>query len=142
HPFSEARKTIVDILTNDERFSSLLEALQRTRLIPLLNHLETGTFFAPTNEAFEDDPFVTKDRMLYHILYEEIKGEEFFNGQLLTTRYEIMEKLGDGKVGQKSKVEKVTEKLGQEVTYVGNGKIIQTDLQADNGSVPFKHFCI
>ncbi|CAG8511934.1 19460_t:CDS:2 [Racocetra fulgida] len=96
---------------------------------------ETCTFFAPTNEAFEDDPFVTKDRMLYHILYEEIKGEEFFNGQLLTTRYEIAEKLGDGKVGQKSKVEKVIEKLGQEVTYVGNGKIIQTDLQADNDSI-------
>ncbi|CAG8676811.1 2244_t:CDS:2 [Cetraspora pellucida] len=130
-----AKKTIVDVLTNDARFTNLIEALQRTRLIPLLNHVETATFFAPVNQAFEDDPFVTTDRMLYHILWEEIKGEEFVHGQLLTTRYEIAEKLGEGKIGQKSKIEKVIGKLGHEIMYVGNGKITETDLQADNGII-------
>ncbi|RIB08559.1 FAS1 domain-containing protein [Gigaspora rosea] len=134
-PFAESRKTIVDVLSNDSRFTNLIEALQRTRLIPLLNHLETGTFFAPINEAFEDGSFVTTDRMLYHILWEEIKGEELKDGQLLTTRYEISEKLGEGKIGQKIKIEKELGKLGKEVKYVGNGKIIETDLQADNGII-------
>ncbi|CAG8595428.1 2323_t:CDS:2, partial [Cetraspora pellucida] len=113
--FQKTEKTIVDVLTNDTRFTNLIEALQRTRLIPLLIHVETATFFAPVNQAFEDDPFVTTDRMLYHILWEEIKGEEFVNGQLLTTRYEIAEKLGEGKIGQKSKIEKVIGKLGHEI---------------------------
>ncbi|CAG8558941.1 2905_t:CDS:2, partial [Dentiscutata erythropus] len=133
-PFAESRKTIVDVLSNDPRFSNLIESLQRTRLIPLLNHLETATFFAPINEAF-DGSFVTKDRILYHILWEEVKGEELKDGQLLSTRYEIPEKLGEGRIGQKVKIEKVTEKLGKEVKYIGNGKIIETDLQADNGII-------
>src|SRR5579871_5005323 len=82
---SFAIKTIPDVLYEDKRFSKLVSALQRTRILREINRLETATLFAPINEAFEDDPLVTRERMLYHFLYQETKGEELQNDQLLDT---------------------------------------------------------
>ncbi|CAG8578893.1 14558_t:CDS:2 [Dentiscutata erythropus] len=125
----EATTTFIDVLSEDERFNKLIQNLQRTQLIPYLNHLPSATLFAPINEAFEYEPFITKERMLYHLLNLELRGDEFFDGQLLTTHLEIVEKLGKGEIGQKLKVEISDGK------YVGNAKIINTDLMADNGVI-------
>jgi solute carrier family 25 carnitine/acylcarnitine transporter 20/29 len=43
--------TLVDVLSSDPEYSSLLRLLQRTRLIPTLNKLGNATLFAPTNDA-------------------------------------------------------------------------------------------
>ncbi|VDC01863.1 unnamed protein product [Peniophora sp. CBMAI 1063] len=45
--------TLVDKLSNDSDYSSLLRLLQRAKLIPTLNRLNGSTFFAPTNDAIE-----------------------------------------------------------------------------------------
>jgi uncharacterized surface protein with fasciclin (FAS1) repeats len=126
---SIARKTITDLLYEDKRFSNLVRALQRTRILHEINRYESATLFAPVNEAFEDDPLMTRERMLYHFLIEEIKGEELKkNGLLLNTRLNMEEKLDT--LGQKVKVE--IESDSNDI-YVGNGKITEFDKKADNG---------
>src|SRR6267154_6320976 len=42
---------LVDALSADEDYASLLRLLQRARLIPTLNQLNRSTLFAPTNDA-------------------------------------------------------------------------------------------
>jgi uncharacterized surface protein with fasciclin (FAS1) repeats len=125
-----ARKTIPDILYNDTRFSNLVRALQRTRLLREVNHYQSATLFAPINEAFEDDTLMTRERMLYHFLSGEVKKEELHDGDLLTTRLKMKERLGPGTLGQRVKVEADEE---SETLYVGKGEIIEFDKKADNG---------
>jgi solute carrier family 25 carnitine/acylcarnitine transporter 20/29 len=45
--------TLVDALSADPAYTSLIRLLQRARLIPTLNRLNKSTFFAPTNDAIE-----------------------------------------------------------------------------------------
>lgn len=49
--------TLVDALSADPNYTSLLRLLQRARLIPTLNRLNGSTFFAPTNDAIKDHHF-------------------------------------------------------------------------------------
>lgn len=44
--------TLVDVLSADAEYSTLIHLLQRTKLIPTLNKLNGSTLFAPTNDAF------------------------------------------------------------------------------------------
>ncbi|KAG6836375.1 hypothetical protein H0H93_008675 [Arthromyces matolae] len=82
--------TIVDALSNDPNYTSLLRLLQRARLIPTLNRLNGSTLFAPTNDAvkhhlarnslwnsaFHDDLWILQDnvqeqlrqQLFYHLL--------------------------------------------------------------------------
>lgn len=46
-------QTLVDVLNNDEDYSSLLSLLQKAKLIPTLNKLNGSTLFAPTNDAIK-----------------------------------------------------------------------------------------
>lgn len=45
--------TLVDLLSADPDYSSLIRLLQRARLIPSLNRLNASSLFAPTNDAIE-----------------------------------------------------------------------------------------
>lgn len=45
--------TLVDALSADSDYTSLLKLLQATRLVPTLNKLNGSTLFAPTNDAIE-----------------------------------------------------------------------------------------
>jgi hypothetical protein len=51
---STLTSTVVDVLSADADFSTLVRLLQRAKLIPALNRLENTTLFAPTNDAFQD----------------------------------------------------------------------------------------
>lgn len=93
HPqasWSTTSLTLVDALSADPDYTSLLRLLQKALLIPTLNRLNGSTFFAPTNEAIkrhvssnplwhavlQDDTFVISDnvqeqlrqQLFYHIL--------------------------------------------------------------------------
>lgn len=48
--------TLVDALSADPDYTSLLRLLQRARLIPTLNKLNGSTLFAPTNDAIHRHP--------------------------------------------------------------------------------------
>ncbi|KZV77030.1 FAS1 domain-containing protein [Peniophora sp. CONT] len=52
-PVRTTSTTLVDVLSNDSDYTSLLRLLQRAKLIPTLNRLNGSTFFAPTNDAIE-----------------------------------------------------------------------------------------
>ena len=89
HPTTTST-TLVDVLSADPDYVSLLKLLQRARLIPTLNRLEHSTLFAPTNDAIkrhfsknalwrnllEDDTFTMGDniqeqlrqQLFYHLL--------------------------------------------------------------------------
>lgn len=52
-PATRLTSTLVDVLSSDPSYTTLIRLLQRTKLIPTLNKLNGSTLFAPTNEAFE-----------------------------------------------------------------------------------------
>ncbi|KAJ6519671.1 hypothetical protein C8R45DRAFT_754452, partial [Mycena sanguinolenta] len=82
--------TLVDYLSADPDYTSLIVLLQRARLIPTLNRLNGSTLFAPTNKAIEgnalwnavvsDDTFVVNDniheqlrqQLFYHLINESL----------------------------------------------------------------------
>ncbi|KAL7417557.1 hypothetical protein BDY24DRAFT_411530 [Mrakia frigida] len=45
--------TLVDVLSSDADYTTLIHLLQRAKLIPTLNKLNGSTLFAPTNDAFQ-----------------------------------------------------------------------------------------
>ena len=55
HPFTSSPSTksttLIDALSEDPDYSSLLELIQRALLVPTLNKLNGSTLFAPTNDA-------------------------------------------------------------------------------------------
>lgn len=94
-PIRTKTSTLVDVLSADEDYTTLLRLLQRTQLVPALNALGNSTLWAPTNAAFEADGHpigssegsladwawspvssleqdnrlrMTRDRLLYHML--------------------------------------------------------------------------
>ena len=50
---SASSTTLVDVLSADPDYTSLIRLLQRARLIPTLNKLNGSTLFAPTNDAIK-----------------------------------------------------------------------------------------
>ncbi|KII93784.1 hypothetical protein PLICRDRAFT_101968 [Plicaturopsis crispa FD-325 SS-3] len=60
--------TLVDALSADPDYTSLLRLLQRARLIPTLNKLNGSTLFAPTNDAIHRH---SKSNSLWHIASAE-----------------------------------------------------------------------
>ncbi|KAI8383020.1 FAS1 domain-containing protein [Blakeslea trispora] len=101
-----AYKTIVDVLSEDARFSTLIRHLQLTHLIPRINNIESGTFFAPDNSAFEryKGPAITADILLYHLLPQQYATKELSDGQILESSYIRPGLLGDERTGQKLKI--------------------------------------
>ncbi|KAG2159697.1 uncharacterized protein EDB93DRAFT_1236996 [Suillus bovinus] len=76
-------QTLVDILNNDEDYTSLLSLLQKAKLIPTLNKLNGSTLFAPTNDAINrhdlwrsalEYPNLLKDN-----LQEELRQQLFYH---------------------------------------------------------------
>lgn len=106
----QAYKTIIDVLSEDAKFSTLIRHLQYTRLIPMINTLETGTFFAPDNSAFESyqGPAITKDVLLYHLLPQLYITDDLQDGQILETSFVRPGFLGTNSTGQ---MIKITEKF-------------------------------
>ncbi|GLB36003.1 putative mitochondrial carrier (TC 2.A.29) family protein [Lyophyllum shimeji] len=55
--------TLIDVLSADPNYTSLLRLLQRARLVPTLNKLNGSTLFAPTNDAIKH---YLRDNQLWH----------------------------------------------------------------------------
>lgn len=127
-----AYKTIIDVLSEQERFSILLKNLQKHQLIPVVNKLESGTFFAPDNEAFNLlSENVTKSALLYHIIKKGLQVDDFYDGQLKESLYILPGYLGpdNNKDGQRIKV---TKNSSNNKIYINQAKIIDKDIQVSN----------
>ncbi|KAI7898866.1 FAS1 domain-containing protein [Cokeromyces recurvatus] len=117
-----AYKTIIDVLSEDAKFSMLIGHLQRTRLIPFINSLEAGTFFAPDNLAFSKyKGDVTKDSLLYHLLSQPYTTSSFKDGQVLES---VFVRQGYLETGQ---MLKVTQSF-QTFYYVNEARIKEKDV--------------
>ncbi|CAO3596186.1 unnamed protein product [Absidia cylindrospora] len=73
------------------QFETLLKHIQKTRLVPVLNALETGTFFAPDNDAFVkyQGPPITNETLLYHLLPRKISAKKFRPHQVIETSLQL-----------------------------------------------------
>jgi uncharacterized surface protein with fasciclin (FAS1) repeats len=124
--YVQAYKTIIDVLSENEKFSKLISHLQHTRLIPMINNLETGTFFAPDNTAFKyyEGSQITKEILLYHLLPQQYSTDKFENGQVLESSYVRPGFLGTETKGQ---MLKITEKL-ETFFHVNDARIKEKDV--------------
>jgi solute carrier family 25 carnitine/acylcarnitine transporter 20/29 len=68
---SASSTTLVDVLSADPDYTSLIRLLQRARLIPTLNKLNGSTLFAPTNDAI-------KKRSVTDHLWSAVLGHDEF----------------------------------------------------------------
>lgn len=125
-----AYKTIIDVLSEQERFSTLLTSIQEHRLVPLINELQSGTLFAPDNDAFKKyDKNITRSDLLYHLIKKGIVSNDFYDGQLKESLYVLPGYLGpDNKDGQRIKVTKSSNSK----IYINEAKIVEKDLQVNN----------
>jgi uncharacterized surface protein with fasciclin (FAS1) repeats len=123
----QAYKTIIDVLSEDAKFSTLISHLQHTRLIPMINNLEAGTFFAPDNSAFKnyDGPDITKETLLYHLLPKQYATQDFESGQVLESSYVRPGFLGTNTTGQ---MLKITEKFDNFFLHVNDARIKDKDI--------------
>ena len=124
-------KSIAEIAAGDERFSTLVTALEATDLVDVLAGEGEFTVFAPTNEAFAalgeetvsallEDTEALKNILLYHIVQGTVVDATTAAG------------LGQAEManGDVLKIEKDGASL-----MVGNAKVIITDIKATNGII-------
>ncbi|KAF7721373.1 hypothetical protein EC973_004817 [Apophysomyces ossiformis] len=133
--YANAYKTIIDVLSENERFEKLIEHLQRNRLVPHINSLKSGTLFAPDNEAFAKykDEDITKSVLLYHLLPNALTGEDFFHGQLVESLYIRPNLLGSAEAGQRIKITmEGTSSKNPGKVYVNNAEITEKDIMVNN----------
>ncbi len=72
--------TLVDKLSEDPDYTTLLRLLQRAKLIPTLNRLNGSTFFAPTNDAIHRDAFLSRYSSLTgDNINERLRQEIFYH---------------------------------------------------------------
>lgn len=130
-----AYKTIIDVLSEDSRFRLLIEHLQRTRLVPIVNRLEAGTLFAPDNNAFENykDKDIPQSLLLYHLLPVGMTGQDFYHGQLVESLYIRPGFLGSDDAGQRIKITKDGKQgKGRGKVYINGAEIIEKDVYVNN----------
>ncbi|KAF9425738.1 hypothetical protein BGZ94_007278 [Podila epigama] len=138
----DASKTVIDLVSSDAGFSTLIRELQRTRLIPFLNNRKSCTFFAPTNAAFSQwraehgDAPIDRDTLLYHILPDNRESAAFKDAALLETILVRDGYLGDHREGQLVAVAKPSWRPGRRnKILVGDAELLKVDWIADNGVV-------
>ncbi|KAI9279994.1 FAS1 domain-containing protein [Sporodiniella umbellata] len=123
-----AYKTIIDVLSENEKFSTLIGHLQRQQLVPRLNKLTTGTLFAPDNDAFKKlgETEITAQRLLYHLLEKRLPTDEFYHGQLKQTMYSN-DYLPDA--------QRIKLTMSGRRIYVNQARVTDKDLQVNNGTL-------
>ena len=124
--------TIVDIASNDERFSTLVTALQAADLVETLQSDGPFTVFAPTNDAFAALPEGTLETLL------KPENKEMLQGILL---YHVAE--GSVMASQVVELDEVMTVYGETVdvevedgtVMIGDATVVITDIEASNGVI-------
>ena len=131
-----AAQSIVDIASSDERFSTLVAAVQAAGLADTLKGEGPFTVFAPTNDAFAALPAGTVDNLLlpenkqqltdillYHVVPGKVMASDVaaLNGKMADTALE-------GK--------QIAIKTDMGNVYLNdNVKVVTTDIEAGNGVI-------
>ncbi len=126
----EREKTILTVIEEDGNFTTLLMALDAANLTDTLNGEGPFTVFAPTDEAFAALPECTVETLLndtctlekillYHVVDEKLTAKEVVNLTNITTL----------------QGEEIPVNVTDKGVFVGNAKIIVTDIEASNGVI-------
>lgn len=127
----EEKGSIVDIAVADERFTTLVAALQQAELVETLAGEGNFTVFAPTNDAFAalgsdldavlaDNELLTKV-LLYHVLDSAVMSET----ALTLDGEEVVTLSGDSFM--------ISVKDGN--LYINDAMVVIADIEADNGVI-------
>jgi transforming growth factor-beta-induced protein len=122
-------KSLVDIVVEDARFSTLKTAVVTAGLVDTLQQGEF-TVFAPTNEAFAElgqatlnavlaDKATLTSILLYHVVPGSVKAADVLASKELKTAMEGL----------------LTPELRDGSAYINNAQILQTDIEAKNGVI-------
>ncbi len=131
-----APQTIAEIVADDDQFSNLLTALERTNLTSVLEGAGPFTVFAPTNAAFTAagidvntvDVATLTDVLLYHVLGASVKSTDLQVGQTYaSTAAEA------GPNGEQLTI--LIEKTGSAVKVNGTADVTSADVSATNGTI-------
>ena len=128
---SKEKGSIVDIAVADERFTTLVTALQQAELVETLAGEGNFTVFAPTNDAFAalgsdldavlaDNELLTKV-LLYHVLDGAVMAET-----ALTLDGQTVETLSGDSFS-------IAIKDGS--LFINDAMVVITDIEADNGVI-------
>ncbi|MFO8143660.1 MAG: fasciclin domain-containing protein, partial [Dehalococcoidales bacterium] len=126
----EEEQTIVDIAVADDRFETLVAALQAADLVETLQGEGPFTVFAPTDGAFDklpagtveallDDIPALTDILLYHVVSGKVMAADVVNLSSATTL-------------QGSDVT-ITVEHGN--VYINDAEVIITDIEGSNGVI-------
>ncbi|KAI8338344.1 FAS1 domain-containing protein [Chlamydoabsidia padenii] len=131
--------TIMDILSNDAKFETLIIHLQRTRLVPFINKLDTGTLFAPDNDAFANyhGPPITQDILLYHLIPGMVPSDQLYHHQILETSFRLENYLNNN-TGQRILVHQAASSSFGDKTpsyFVNDARLITTDIPVNRKTV-------
>ncbi|KAJ8338447.1 hypothetical protein SKAU_G00374130 [Synaphobranchus kaupii] len=122
--------TVMDVLKGDDRFSTLVGAIQTAGLTEMMNQAGTYTVFAPTNEAFSAMPPADLNKLL---------GDPSQLAGVL--KYHIGDEiLVSGGVGSHSRMkplqgERLELSLRNYTVYVNKIPVTDADLMATNGVI-------
>jgi len=135
---TEDQKSIVQIASDNESFSILVDALVKANLVNTLEGEGPFTVFAPTNDAFnmlfdelgingiEDLPVdVLKPILLYHVIGTSAKSSSLITGYLQTLNASTPDNLGTN----------LFVEVGSNVMLNGSTKVNTADIEANNGII-------
>lgn len=127
---AQAEQDIVGIASNNDNFSTLVQAVQAADLVETLKGEGPFTVFAPTNEAFAKLPdglveFLLKpdnqdllvDVLTYHVVSGKVTSDQLETG--------TVESLNGG----------ISVAISGNSVIVNNGSVIQPDIEASNGVI-------
>lgn len=130
-------KNIVEVATEDNRFTILVDALVRTGLDDVLDDESSSfTVFAPTNDAFNalgvdlstltDDEL--RDILMYHVFADDVRSSEIQEGKTY---------LGTAaNIGPNDEpVSIVVERSGSTITINDVATVVEGDILTENGVI-------
>ncbi len=128
---TDGLKTVYEVIKANSILSILGDSLQKAELVETLNAADAGyTVFAPSNSAFDDTELSDDTNELANVLKYHV----------IPTRYSLqqlsqLEGVQDGVELETLTGETLTIKYDNGIIYVNDIRIIQSDLEADNGVV-------
>jgi uncharacterized surface protein with fasciclin (FAS1) repeats len=134
------QQTIADLVQEDERFSTLAQALDAAGLTETLQGAGPFTVFAPTNEAFEALPEGELDRLLEPGNQEQLKSilsYHVIDGKVMSEDVTALDGIDTPEGAMVATVEGTEAPLKQadgQLTFA-DAAVTETDIQASNGVI-------
>jgi len=119
-------QTIVDIVVNDDRFTTLVKVLSEADLVETLNGDGPFTVFAPVNDAFDaletvPEGEILKQILLYHVTSGKIRSQELLKKEMVASL--------------QGEDIKITLNSDNEIVINDMVKVIQSNIRAKNGMI-------